>query len=422
VRPSVQPSHEPRLGSSPAEHDVNTAWLVRLRWLVWGGNVLLLLWAAAVLSVHLPVAWVAGLCALGLASNLGLWAWQRRGGRSSARVVLGVMLTDTVLQTAYFALTGGPFNPFTALYLVNIVLGTLVLSRAQQWAQLAAGSLGFASLFWLDEVAPRSLGLPNHQDLMRLHLGGMLVAFAVSAAFIVSFMQRVQAALKRRDLELETARKLAALTTLAAGAAHELATPLGTIALASRELELALQRLQVPEACIEDARLVRAQVDRCRDILRGMSGSSGELAGEASSRFAVEAWLAEAVASLGQPGRVRVEAASGEVQGPRRALTQALKNLVKNALEASPARQAVVVRSSREGRALVVEVVDEGAGIAPALLARIGEPFFTTREPGQGMGLGVFLARTLASQLGGSLELDSRAGSGTTARLRLPTA
>jgi len=330
------------------------------------------------------------------------------------------MLTDTVLQTAYFALTGGPFNPFTTLYLVNIVLGTLVLSRTRQWVQLAAASLGFASLFWLDDLDLGTLQLPNHQDLMRLHLGGMLVAFAVAAAFIVSFMQRVQGSLKKRDLELESARKLAALTTLAAGAAHELGSPLGTIAVASRELELALGKLEVPAACVEDARLVRAQVDRCRDILRGMSASSGELAGEASTRFPVETWLGEAVASSSQPGRVRVETSGGEVEGPRRALTLALKNLVKNALEASDGPRGVTVRSRREGGALVVEVVDAGRGIAPAVLPRIGEPFFTTRAPGQGMGLGVFLARTLASQLGGSLELESRQGEGTTARLTVP--
>jgi two-component system sensor histidine kinase RegB len=406
-------------GTTP-QHDLNTAWLVRLRWILWGGNVALLLWVSGILEIRLPVPWVAGLCGVGLATNLALWLWLRRGGHSSARLILAVTLTDTVLQTGYFALSGGPFNPFTTLYLVNIVLGTLILSRVQQWVQLVASSLCYLALFYLDDLVSRWVRIPNHQELMRLHLGGMLVAFAGAAAFIVSFMQRLQAAMKKRDLELESARKLAALTTLAAGAAHELGTPLGTIAIASRELERSLEQLAVPQAFVDDVRLVRSQVDRCREILRGMSASSGELAGEARTRFPVAAWVGEAVEASPQPGRVRLEVAGGEVEGPRHALTLALKNLVKNALEASEGSQPVTVRSRREGEQVVVEVVDGGKGIGPEELSRIGEPFFSTRAPGQGMGLGVFLARTLASQLGGTLELESRLGQGTTARLRVP--
>lgn len=413
----------PNLSQRAHPHDVNTAWLVKLRWLVWVGHVVVVLWATQGLAIRLPLPWVSVILALGLGSNFGLWAWLRRGGHSSAGLVLAVMLTDTVLQTGYFFLTGGPFNPFTALYLVNLVLGTLVLSQTQQWIQLGASFLGFASLFWLERLAPDSLRLPNHLEMMRLHLGGMLLAFAVAAAFIVYFMQRVHASVRARDAELESARKLAALTTLAAGAAHELATPLGTIALVSKELEHTLGRLPAPPPCLEDVRLVREQVARCRAILQGMSGASGELAGEAMARFTAAAWLADAVAELSglsERQRVTVEASDDELVGPRAALTLALKNLVKNALEATPPPKGVTVRSSRQAGALVVEVIDEGGGVDPAVMARIGEPFFTTREPGRGMGLGVFLARTLAEQLGGSLTLESRAGRGTTVRLVIP--
>jgi two-component system sensor histidine kinase RegB len=402
----------------PDAHHINLAWLVRLRWLVWAGHVVLLAWAVAGLHIRLPVEWVVLVIALGVSSNVAGWLWLKRGGVATAGVLLGVMLTDTALQTAYFFFTGGPFNPFTALYLVNLVLGTLVLSRTQQWAQLAVSFLCFASLFWLEKVAPEALQLPNHQEMMRLHLTGMLVAFAVAAAFIVYFMQRVQLALKRRDAELEGARKLAALTTLAAGAAHELATPLGTIALASKELERALARLSVPAQCLDDVKLVREQVERCRGILRGMSASSGELAGEAMTRFPCAAWLSDAVALLGDGQRVTVEVSQAQLAGPRAALTQALKNLVKNALEASTG--AVTVRARPEGGQLVVEVVDVGPGLDPQVLARLGEPFFTTKEPGRGMGLGVFLARTLAEQLGGGLTFSSTPGQGTTARLTVP--
>lgn len=406
--------------SSPDAHHINLAWLVRLRWVVWGGHIVLLGWAVAGLHIRLQVGWVSLIIAAGLTSNLAAWLWQRRGGAASASTLLGLMLTDTVLQTAYFFLTGGPFNPFTALYLVNLVLGTLVLSQVQQWVQLAASFLAFASLFWLERIAPESLQLPNHQEMMRLHLTGMLVAFAVAAGFIIYFMQRVQVSLRRRDVELEGARKLAALTTLAAGAAHELATPLGTIALASKELERALLPLSVPGPCLDDVRLVREQVERCRGILRGMSAASGEVSGEGLTRFSIASWVDEALAPLAERARVRVEPVEGELSGPRLALTQALKNLVKNGLEATPAPGEVVVRVVNAAGRRVVEVVDAGPGLDASTLGRIGEPFFTTKEPGRGMGLGVFLARTLAQQLGGALDYESNAGRGTIARLTLP--
>jgi two-component system sensor histidine kinase RegB len=138
------------------------------------------------------------------------------------------------------------------------------------------------------------------------------------------------------------------------------------------------------------------------------------------TRFGVEAWLADAVAQLPAPARVTMSSCAAQLNGPRQALTQALRNLVRNALEAAPPPGVVQVVARREGGLLLVEVVDSGKGCEPALLARVGEPFFTTKEPGQGMGLGVFLARTLAEQLGGSLAFESTLGRGTTARFALP--
>lgn len=407
----------------PEAHDINFAWLVRLRWLVWLGLGALTAWATLGLGIRVHVGWVVAMLALGLASNGAAALWHRRR-RATESALLALMLTDTALSTLYFFLTGGPFNPFTTLYLVNIVLGTLVLSRGRQWVQLGASFFGFASLFWLEKLAPDSLQLPNHAEMMRLHLTGMLIAFALAAAFIVTFMQRVQLALKTREVELESARKLAALTTLAAGAAHELATPLGTIAVVSKELEHSLSKVTLPDGALDDVKLVRSQVDRCRAILQGMSASSGELAGEPVTRFDAASWLGDALkdvkgvarVTLPQPGSLDGLA----VEGPRAALAQALKNLVKNALEATPGEGRVTVAMRREGAALTVDVSDEGPGMPATVLTRVGEPFFTTKEPGRGMGLGVFLARTLAEQLGGRLSFESREGAGTVAHFSVP--
>lgn len=399
----------------------NLTWLRRVRWLTWSALALLIAWMIFGLQISLQTGFLVGLLVAGFGSNAALLAVKA----PTERTLLQVMLLDVALHTALFFFSGGPFNPFTTLYLVNIALGTLMLSRRRQWVQLVACLLGFASLFVLEKFAPADLVLPNHAQLMRVHLAGMLIAFIVAAAFIVAFMERLLAALRSRDAELDAARqaaarneKLAALTTLTAGAAHELGTPLGTIAIASTELLRALERLKVPDDVRDDAKLVRAQVDRCREILSQMSARSGEITGEGFTRITVAEWVQQAVAELPLGTALTPPETEGlTIVGPRVALTQALVNLLRNALRASP---DVKLRARAEAQRLIVEVQDDGPPLTPEIFARLGEPFFTTRPAGQGMGLGVFLARTLADQLGGSLRYERGEQRGTTARLELP--
>jgi two-component system, sensor histidine kinase RegB len=405
--------------------DISLPWFRWVRRAVWTCQLLLLLWAWQGLGIHLQVVWLLVLIGVGFSSDVLAWWWQHRG--VSENRLLGLMLFDTALHSGVFALSGGPFNPFTALYLVNIVLAALVLSKTRQWVQLFASMLGFASLFLVEKVAPATWELPNHQELMRLHLTGMWLAFVVAAAFIVSFVQRLLTSLRNREAELTEARrlsaqheKLAALTTLAAGAAHELATPLGTIAITSHEMLRALDTLAVPDSLRDDAKLVREQVERCRAILQSMSASSGELKGETTTTFSVDTWLDEATADLTGRERVVLPGASPlQVTGPRAALTQALRNLVKNALEASSG--PVFLEATHTSRTFTMSVRDRGPAIDANVVSRWGEPFFTTKQVGKGMGLGVFLARTLAQQLGGSLTFHSAPGQGTTASFSLPT-
>ncbi len=404
--------------------DVSLPWFRRVRRALWVCQLLLVLWAWRGLGIHLQVPWLLVFIGLGFGADALAWWWQRHG--VSENRLLGLMLVDAALHTGVFALSGGPFNPFTALYLVNIVLAALVLSKARQWLQLLASMVGFAGLFLVEKAAPAAWELPNHQELMQLHLTGMWLAFVVAAGFIVSFVQRVLSSLRAREGQLAEARrltaqheKLRAVTTLAAGAAHELATPLGTIAVASHEMARALETLTVPESLRDDAKLVREQVERCRVILQSLSARSGQLAGEAVTTFPVDVWLDDATAGLlGTERVVRPAVSALEVTGPRAALAQALRNLVKNALEASTG--AVVLEASRASETLTVSVRDGGPGLEASVASRLGEPFFTTKPVGAGMGLGVFLARTLAQQLGGSLTFASQPGAGTTASLSLP--
>jgi two-component system sensor histidine kinase RegB len=264
-----------------------------------------------------------------------------------------------------------------------------------------------------------------------MHLEGMWAAFALAAGFIVYFVQRVTRALAAREAELVEARaaaarheKLTALGTLAAGAAHELSTPLSTIAVVARELERQLTRTGAEAATLEDARLIRQQVARCRDILTQMTLDAGASQGESMVERAPAALVEEALEGLPERERVRTEldARTWEERElvPAHAFARAIRGVVKNALQASGPGTPVRLGLVREAAGWRLTVEDSGEGMAAEVLARAGEPFFTTKAPGEGMGLGLFLTRAVLEQLGGGLVLRSTPGEGTTVVLTWP--
>ncbi|HEY5938983.1 MAG TPA: ATP-binding protein, partial [Kofleriaceae bacterium] len=236
-------------------------------------------------------------------------------------------------------------------------------------------------------------------------------------------------ALAEREAELTLARglaarqeRLASLATMAAGAAHELSTPLGTVALAAKELERAL--VTADPVLAADARLIREQVGRCRTILEQMAQGAGTV-GESVASCTVGELLEETLVGIREAPTVHRdmpgELAKSALRLPPRAVSQALRSLVTNAQDASPANAAVVVAVRRERDTLSLTIRDRGAGMPSDVLARIGEPFFTTKAPGRGMGLGLFLARAVIEGVGGTLQIDSTAGGGTEVRVTLPT-
>jgi two-component system sensor histidine kinase RegB len=243
-------------------------------------------------------------------------------------------------------------------------------------------------------------------------------------------VSRVAAALRERDAQLAQAQRVAArneklvsLSTLAAGAAHELGTPLSTIAVAARELERGLLREGL--AWSDDARLIRSSVERCRGIVLQMSGRSVEGLGEVPQRASIDAVVGDLRERMGfdPPDRLDVEIdprVPRRVAVPREGLVQALGFLVRNAIDASSPRAGIRLRVLLEEGRLRFDVEDHGSGIAADILERLGEPFFTTKPTGEGMGLGVFLARAFAERWDGRLAIDSVTGRGTRATIEIP--
>ncbi|HRI53279.1 MAG TPA: ATP-binding protein, partial [Pseudomonadota bacterium] len=249
--------------------------------------------------------------------------------------------------------------------------------------------------------------------------------------FIVYFLLRIRRELAQREAELEAARslaarrdKLASLATLAAGAAHELATPLATIAVAAKELERQLRSAPGDGAALDDVQLIRGQVARCRGVLDQLGREAGDSMGESLIKTTARAVLEAAQEGLAGAAQVQLtvdpEVEQLALRLPLRSLAQALRALLKNALESSPPRVPVAVAVRRSRGVLLIEVTDHGAGMSAETLRRLGEPFFTTKAPGAGMGLGVFLCHAVFESLGGQLGFVSTLGQGTRATVTLP--
>jgi len=410
-------------------------WVVRLRYGMVLCGAAALLAAAPVFHISARIVlWALVPYLLMLGTNLWLRRAHHLSPRAAQQTLGGIFVFDILCLTAVLGLTGGPMNPFSLLFLVQITLSVVVLKKEWTWTLGVLSALCFGSLFFWNVPLMDMPILPAEYP----HLVGMWAAFVAAAALISFFTGRVSDALRDRELEVlalqeKVARqeRLASLGTLAAGAAHELGTPLGTIAIVARELERYATTLAQDESAdddlgddlSEDARLIRAEVERCQRILQGMSARGAEPVGEAPQTISVSEMLRQMLDQVPEAKRARIRLHAHDEQAwltlPVRATVQSLGALVSNALDAGG--ESVEVEAACKHDHVVLTVRDHGVGMSEEVLRRVTEPFFTTKPPGHGMGLGTFLARTFAERLGGVLTYDSAPGRGTTATLILPT-
>lgn len=413
-----------------ARPDKVTAWLLRLRWTRTAVDLIVIATALVLVTTEFPLRRIVPLIAAGALANADL-AWQLSRARAVAPWMRGAALAiDVALLTALLELSGGPSNPFSVVYLAAIALAAATLGGGWGWAMAAWATVCYGALIaWhLEELVPAHHRLVDFPT----HLFTIWLTVVLTAELVGHFVREASAAILRREAQIQDMRSQAArserlmsLTTLAAGAAHELSTPLATIAVASHELDRALARLSDdPNAArwAADARLIREQVQRCQGILDQMSGRAGGSAAESSEPIDVAAVFADVrgrlAPELADRVRLHVPAVNTRIRVPRAGLVQVLLSLVKNAFDASDASRPVTLEGIQEDHRVRLIVRDQGHGMRAEVLQRAGEPFFTTKDAGAGFGLGLFLARMFAERCGGTLTLES--GRGTTATLDLP--
>ncbi|MFO0749735.1 MAG: ATP-binding protein [Myxococcota bacterium] len=403
--------------------EATLVWLVRLRWFAIVGQLASIAGAMALTDVPLELHALFTLVAVSALSNVVLHFRARRGP-ATPRVVFAVLAGDVVLLTGLLLAAGGPMNPFSVFYLVSVALAGVLLGPRGAWALAGLTTLGFAVLFILPS-GPMDLH-SQHMHASPLHLYGMGVAYLLAAAFVAYFVAGVARALRRREAELAELRARAekneralALATFATAAAHELGSPLATIAVAAAELERAAEG--AAPALREDAALIRQEALRCRNILLELGQRGGNLAGEAPEPTTVAAVFAALAEKLDARSRARLDVAPDDqaLVVPRGPLLQALGNLVRNALQATPAGR-VRLAAERRGGFVALAVADDGPGFAPEVRAELGTPFVSTR-PGEGLGLGLHIARRVADATGGRLEVRAASpGPGSVVALVIP--
>ena len=393
-------------------------WLIRLRWIAAAVQAGLIAGAATLVDVHIQVIPLVAIVVLMAASNGVLHVWARGRVGVHEALVPGVLALDTMLVTLGLSVSGGPMNPFSFLYVVYVAVAAVMTVGHWRWLLFGMAVGGYGLLYVVDSH-------DHHGEAMAMHLQGMWVAMAVTAGLIIYFVSMLQRELSRRERELASVRAnqqtLASLTAMAAGAAHELATPLSTIAITSKELQRELEQRDGAQLA-EDATIIRSQVERCRAVLDRMASDAGQVRGERTRPTGPGSVLKDALDSLSDADRISVDigGALPDIHIPRESFSEVLTSLLQNAVDASPADRAITasVRPRRGG--VVFEIVDDGSGMSVDELARATEPFFTTKDRRNRMGLGLYVARQLAVDLGGELEIDSESGSGTRVRLWIP--
>ncbi len=425
---------------------INANWLMKLRWVAVVGQLTTIATVAYFLRIPVRVAPLLVAVAVTSTTNLAYTIWLRRcvGGKAQSlkttdwyHVFTALMLLDLVVLFSLLYFTGGHANPFSLFYFVNLALAGMLLPAGRAWLLNAMTILSFAALFVFHEPLPelqrsetwRKIGRLADVTLAQL---GMIVAFATCSSVIVYFVTRLTSELKMRDQALRQSQllqarseKWEALGTLSAGAAHELATPLTTIAIVSKEMERELRGQGRASDTLGDVEAIRKEVNRCRAILDRMSIDAGHATAEAAVGLSAEELIDAALEELFVPHdrisiNIHAEARDRRVVVPLQSVSQAIRGVLQNALDASP-DQPIMLEVASERSELQITVRDHGEGMTAEVLQRADEPFFTTKEAGKGMGLGRFLARTVFERLGGSFATESSVGVGTSVIVRIPT-
>ena len=401
-------------------------YLLQLRLLIIGAQALGLAFIGARFGLAVP--WPIVAAVLVAMAAYTAWSWRRlRAGRAPDNHELARQCAaDLSALTVLIYFSGGSVNPFISLFLLPIVFAAASLPKRAS-ATIALAAIACYTLLMFFNVPITHGG--SHAHGVELHLWGMWSGFVLSAGCIAYFVARIAQTLREHDRALARARERAleaervvALGTLAAGTAHELGTPLATMAILAKDLEADL----AGQPALRDAVVtLREQIQRCKQSLARLATDAGELPADSGRQATADDFLNDLLQEWQrqQPHVAISVAVSGERPAPRiiadRTLRQALFNVLNNAADASSSH--VDARAAWNDRAMWLDVRDDGPGITEQLRGQVGRRIVSTKGE-RGLGIGLYLAHSVLARLGGHVEFGTPPGGGTLVHVEVPFA
>ena len=408
----------------------NLLLLVMLRWLAVGGQIVTILFVQFWLGIALPLLAMA--CVILFLVGLNVISLLRSRSRTAITntELFAELLLDVAALTVQLYLSGGATNPFISLFLLQVILGAVLLRPLLIWILVATAG---ACFIWLTQFF-RDLGLLGYErehgetGSANLHVAGLFICFLLAAVLLVLFLTRINRNLRDQDRRLSELRQQSAeeehivrMGLLASGAAHELGTPLATLSVILNDWERMPELRGTPEIGQEIDEMQTA-LARCKDIVSRVLLAAGEARGEDFERTTLGAFLDDVVAEWREtraPARLDYVSDIGAdtAIASDTAIRQILLNVLDNALEASPGW--VGVEAFRRGDQLAVTVRDRGPGFAPEILANFGKPYQSTKGR-SGSGLGLFLVVNVLRKLGGTVVARNGHEGGASVELCFP--
>jgi len=403
---------------------INLYRLIWLRFIVIGGEAAAIIYGVTELELVLPIYNLSVLLGFFTVVNvltlIRLRIWPGVQSSVSQFELFIQLILDVLALTVLLYYTGGSTNPFAPLYLLPLTLTAATLPGRYTWSMLVVTVICYSILLFHYVDLPQMHG--SHDHGFRLHVLGMWLGFLLSAVLIAGFITHMAATVKKQDKKISDLREkelrheqVLALGTLAAGAAHELGTPLSTMAIMLKDIE--------PDSNIDqqDLLTLREQVDRCRNILGSISESAGTTRAVSGSEVSLDSHLTSLIDTWQSERGIKAKTnVSGSQPAPRivadQTLDQSLLNILNNAADASV--NDVEVTATWNENSLTFEVADRGSGLAPEIIGKTGSTIDSTKQ--DGLGLGLFLTYSTLERLGGSVHLLNREGGGVVCRVNLP--